>query len=129
LYLGSEAWMAKMREQIGLKPRCDEHPRAQRLAEKATMSAVVSGVAVCLSIDEERVRYSRGGVPRMLAAWIGRNEALLTNSEVAAGLRIRSATQVTRLVRQCDRELDQNPTLRGWLDRCVSTIRRKEVKG
>ncbi len=129
LYLGSEQWIEKIREQIDLKPRSDDHPRAQRLVDTVTMSAVVAGVAGCLSIDQERVRYSRGGVPRMLAAWIGRNEALLTNSEVAAGLRIRSATQVTRLVRRCDRELDKNPILRGWLDRCVSTIRGKRVKG
>jgi putative transposase len=129
IYLGSESWIEQIREQVNLRPRCDEHPRAQRLVDAATMSAVVNGVAKCLSIDEERVRYGRGGVPRMLAAWIGRNEALLTNGEIAAGLRIRSATQVTRLVQRCDRELDRNPTLRGWLDRCVSTIRRKEVKG
>lgn len=128
IYLGSEAWIEKVREQVNLKPRCDEHPRAQRLADTAPMSAIVAGVAACLSIDEERVRYRRGGVPRMLAAWIGSNEALLTYREIAAGLRIRGLTQVTNLIRRCDRELADNPVLQGWVDRCVSTIRGKSGK-
>ena len=125
MYLGSEAWIERMREQVALKPRSDEHSRSQRLVDRSSMSAVIDGVASCLSIDQSRIRSSRGGMPRMLAAWIARYETLLTNREIAAGLRLRSGSRVTQLVRRCDRELDGNPVLQGWVDRCVSTIRGK----
>ncbi|HEY8184288.1 MAG TPA: transposase [Thermoanaerobaculia bacterium] len=126
IYLGSDAWIEKMRAQVDLKPRCDEHPRAQRLLDSAPMSAVIAGVASCLSIDEERVRYRRGGVPRRLAAWIAHNETSLTNREIAAGLRLQSSSRVSQLVREFDRELIRNGVLQGWVDRCVSTIRGKK---
>jgi REP element-mobilizing transposase RayT len=125
IYLGSEDWIAKMREQVDLKPRCADHPRAQRLIEVTPMAAVIAGVATCLSIEEQRVRHGRGGIPRLMAAWIGSREAMLTNGEIAAGLRLRSGSRVTQLVRDFDRELDRNAVLQGWVDRCVSTIRRK----
>jgi hypothetical protein len=125
IYLGSKTWIEQVREQIGLKPRCDEHPRAQRLVDTTPMSAVIAGVAACLSIDQERVRSSRGSVPRMLAAWIACNETSLTNREIAAGLRLRSSSRVSQLVRQCEHELAGNPVLQSWIDRCVSTIRGK----
>ncbi|HYS52487.1 MAG TPA: transposase [Thermoanaerobaculia bacterium] len=125
MYLGSKAWIERVREQVQLKPRCDDHPRAQRLVDTAPMSAIIAGVASCLSIDEERVRYHRGGVPRMLAAWIACNETLLTNRQIAAGLRLRSSSRVSQLVRDFDRQLDGNEVLQGWVDRCVSTIRGK----
>ena len=125
IYLGSDTWIERMREQVALKPRSDDHPRSQRLVDRSSMSAVIEGVASCLSIDQNRIRTSRGGMPRMMAAWIACYETSLTNREIAAGLRLRSSSRVTQLVRRCDRELASNPVLQGWVDRCVSTIRGK----
>ena len=129
LYLGSEAWVEKMRQQVELKPRSNEHPRAQRLVHIAPMAAIVRGVAECLSIDEKRILHGRGGVPRMVAAWIGCKEALLTRREIAAGLGIHSASQVARLVRRMDEQLPGDTVLQGWIERCVSTIRGKQGEG
>jgi putative transposase len=125
IYLGSDTWIEQVREQVDLKPRSDEHPRAQRLVDTAPMSAVVAGVAECLSIDEERVRSGRGGLPRLLAAWIACNETLLTNREIAAGLRLRSSSRISQLARRCEGELVANPELQRRVDQCISTIRRK----
>ena len=129
IYLGSEAWVTNVREKIEIKPRSDEHPREQRLPVRHAMSTVVASVAEELAIDEQRIRNGRGGVPRMLAAWLGCYEALLTGREVAAGLRIKSSSQVTRLVRQFDRDLAASASLQATVDRCVSTLRRKNAKG
>jgi hypothetical protein len=59
----------------------------------------------------------------MMAAWLGWHEALLTNRDIAAGLRLQSSGHVSDLIRRCERELDRNPILRDGLDRCLSTIR------
>jgi REP-associated tyrosine transposase len=128
IYLGSKEWVADLREKIDVKPRSDDHPRFQRVVGQTSMAGVVAGVAECLSIDPERVRYGRSGTPRRMAAWIACNDALLTHREIAAGLRLRSSGHIAELVRRFDRELAANPVLQGWVDRCISTIRGKSGK-
>jgi len=125
LYLGSEDWLKRVREQIDLKPRADDHPRVQRVVGAPSMATIVGVVAATLSTGEDRVRRGRGGIPRMVAAWIGWNEALLTNRDIAAGLRMRSSGHVSDLVRHCERELAINPHLRACVDCCIATIRRE----
>jgi hypothetical protein len=89
------------------------------------MAVIVAVVAKTLSIDEILIRDGRGGLPRMVAAWIGCHEGLLTNREIAAGLRMRSSGHVSDLINRCERELSISPVLRACVDRCISTIRRK----
>jgi REP-associated tyrosine transposase len=125
MYLGSETWVDRMREKVELRPRCDAHPRDQRILKRPSMTEVVTAVADVIGIDEDRVRRGHGGIPRMLAAWLGSHEGFLTNSEIAAGLRLRSASRVTALVRSCDRQLDDNDEIREAIDRCVATLGRK----
>jgi len=125
IYLGSDAWIDSVRERVSLKPRSDDHARAQRTPGAPTMAEIVSAVAKTFSIDEDRIRYGRGGIPRMIAAWIGSHEALLTQRQIAAGLRFRNSGHVSELIGRCDRELDQNPILRDGVDHCVATMRRK----
>src|SRR5437016_8277307 len=113
----SDVCFFRSRDQVDIKPRADDHPRQQRVVGGPTMAAVVGAVANEFSIDEDRVRNGRGGVARMIAAWIGWNEALLTNRDIAAGLRLRSSGYVSRLIRRCDRKLGQDPRLRRCFDR------------
>ena len=122
MYLGSEQWMETVRDRVDLEPRADAHPRLQRLVAGATMTDVIRAVANALSIDEGRVRYGHGGTSRMIAAWIATYEGQLTNTEIAAGLRIRSSGHVSRLVNRCDQELRNDSRLRECVDRCLSTI-------
>ena len=123
LYLGSDAWVDKIREKVELKPRGAEHPRRERVVGRPSMSRVVSAVAQCLSIDETWIREGRGGMPRMCAAWIGFHEGLLTNAEIAAGLRLRSSGHVSDLIQRCDQELVTNEVARTLIDTCISTLR------
>ena len=125
MYLGSEAWIDDIREKIALKPRSDEHPRLQREVEQLAMADVITAVAQTWSTVPAIVRGSRGGVPRMVAAWVGCHEALLTNREIAAALRLRSSARVTQLVRECDQALSSSAQLRDAVDRSVATLRRK----
>jgi len=127
IYLGSDAWLDEVRARVALKPRADEHPRPQR-AFGATMADVITRVANALSIDESCIRNGRGGVARMVAAWIAWHEAGLINRQIAAGLRLRSEGQISRLVRQCEGELDRNAALRSCVDRCSATGRREKQK-
>lgn len=126
LYLGTEEWVDRVRERIELKPRADEHPRAQRIVATPAMIDVVSAVASVMCVDRERVRQD--GLPRLIAAWIGRNEALLTNRQIAAGLRLRSEAYIPRLVRDCDAEIDAHPMVRECIDRSISTLRGKSYR-
>jgi REP element-mobilizing transposase RayT len=125
IYLGGEEWIERVRERVDLKPRADDHPRLQRVVAAPAMATIVAAVATTLSIDEDRVRHGRGGIPRMVAAWIGWHEALLPNRDIAAGLRIQSTGHVSGLIRRCDRELALNPVVQECIDRCVATIRRE----
>ena len=119
IYLGSDAWIETVRERITLKPRCEEHPRCQRLPATTTMSDIISAVSGTLNVDQDCVRLERG-LPRRVAAWLGWNEALLTGPEIAAGLRL-SYGRVSQLVSDCDRELRDDAHIRD----AVSTIVRK----
>jgi putative transposase len=129
MYLGSEGWIERVRERIDLKPRSDDHPSAQRLIAAPSIGAVIAGVAKTFAIDEERIRHGKGGVPRSMTAWIAWHDALLTNREIAAGLRVRSSGHVSRMVQRFERELADNPLLREGVDRCLSTIRGKKAEG
>ncbi len=121
IYLGGEAWSERIQDELTLKLRSDEHPRSQRLARLPAMPDVIAAVAEVWKTDEDHIRYGRGGIPRMVAAWVA-CDALLTSREIAAGLRIRSAGHITKLIRECDRTLDQSSALRDSVDRCISTL-------
>jgi REP element-mobilizing transposase RayT len=119
-YLGSEEWRDEIRGRVMLKPRADEHPARQRVVTTPSISQVIRAVATTLSIDEPNVRAGR--VPRMVAAWVASNEALLTHREIAAGLRLRSVGHISNLVRECERRLDADTSLRAVVDAVCSTM-------
>ena len=126
IYLGSEDWMERVRERVDLKPRASEHPRMQRVVAQPSMAHIVRTVADTLAIDETRIREGRGGIARMVVAWIAWYTGQLTAAEIAAGLRLACSGYVSRLVQRCDRELRDDLLLRDCVDRCLSTIGRKK---
>jgi len=128
IYLGSDEWRERVRERVDLKPRADEHPRVQRLVGEPSMDRIIRVVADMFSIHESRIRMGRGGLPRMLTAWIAWHEGLLTNVEIAAGLRLRYSGQISRLAEQCDRVLSGNPALRNYVNVCLSTGSRSHAQ-
>lgn len=126
-YLGSDEWMKSVREKIELRPRSTEHSVAVRRAGRATMTDIVTVVADVLCIDVDSVRNERGGPGRMLASWIGVYEGMLTNSEIAAGLRM-SCSSVSRLLQKCESELKARPVVQRCIDQCISTLRSRHAK-
>jgi hypothetical protein len=87
-YLGSDEWLDQVKRKVDEKLRSDDHPWQQRAVRIPTMAAVADVVGKTLNADLHR----RGNtMPRSIAAWIASNEALLTNRQIAAGLRLRSA--------------------------------------
>ena len=127
IFLGGRAFRQQMRALVESKLRSSEHVRAQRNVGRPDMAAIISAVASCLGVPEERIRGGHFGIPRRLAAWIGRKEGMLTNRSIANGLRLRTPSHVSRLISECDRELSRDAMLRECLDRCVSTLRGKEA--
>lgn len=125
IYLGSDDWLEEIKQEIALKPRASEHPKTQRMFDGLSMAEVVAAVAEALAIDEDWVRGGHGGFPRMIAAWIASRDGYLSNTQIAAGLRLRSASHVSALVRSCDQELSRNVAVRHHVETCISTIRRK----
>lgn len=128
VYLGSEAWLAGVRDRIELKPRANEYPRAQRDILRPKMGGILIAVANVFGVPEDDVRRGRGGTPRSVAAWIACYEGMLTNAEIAAALRLRSDGHVTKLVTTCERDLRRSPHLRECVDRCMATLGRKKWK-
>ena len=123
MYLGSASWIERMRALVESKPRSDEHSRAQRLIPRLTMVKVTRSVASACDIDPDTLRNTRGGVARMLAAWIGWNEGLLRLREIAASLRLRSSGYISTLVRRCDAELDRDKLLQRLADKALMSLR------
>lgn len=111
LYLGSEEWMDRVKEELHRKPRPDDHPRAQREPDERTMADVIKAVAETYGINEQMLRLTRGGEARTLAAWLGRHEARLGLRAIAAGLRVRSIGHVSNVIRLCDRQMKESSSL------------------
>ena len=126
-YLGSDEWLKSVREKVELRPRSTEHSLAVRRVGRSTMTDIVSVVADSLRIDPVVVRHKRGGVGRMIASWLGVYEGMLTNSEIAAGLRV-SCSSVSRLLQKCEAELKADATIQRCVDECVSALRRRNAK-
>ena len=127
-YIGGSEWKGEVQDRITLKPRCSEHPHEQRNAESLTMVDVVAAVADSCGLEPVRIRSGLDRKSRMIAAWIAWNEARLTGSEIAAGLRLRSSGYISRLIRHCDAALDRDSGLRLDVERCLSTLGRKGRK-
>lgn len=109
IYLGGEEWIDEVRERIALKPRSEDYPRCQKLPY--SMDDVITCVARTFSVPEERIRNGRGGSHRMVAAWLGWNNALLTSREIGSALNIRSS-QVARLVSRCESDSEASEAIR-----------------
>jgi REP element-mobilizing transposase RayT len=121
IYLGNEEWVAGVRARVESAIRPDEHPRPQRHIRRS-MAHVITSVATAMQIDERWLRLGRGGRERMLAAWLAINECGLTLSATAAGLRLRSSSHVSAIVRGCDEQLESDLELRTALERCSQTL-------
>ena len=122
-YLGSDAWIKKMRRQIETKPRSTDHPRIQRAAGRPKMQTIVSAVAKAAGETAACIRSTRGHILRNLVAWLGWHEGWVTLRSIAASLRLRSEGHISSLIRRCEEIFAENPTLLAQHDVAVAAVR------
>lgn len=123
MFLGSDRWIRSLRKFVEAKPRSSEHPREQRAVGRPKMHRVVEAVARAAATTSAKLRMSRGGPLRRLAAWIGWHEGWLTLANIAAGLRLRSEGHISNLIRMAEREFGRSSGMLTLLDTALATIR------
>jgi putative transposase len=124
LFLGTAPWIEKMQALIDAKPRSSEHPAEQRYAGRPSVDQIINVVAEVFVESPREIRQRHGGVERRLVAWLACYEGMRRLGGIAAALRLRSTTRVSKLIAECDRQLDHDATLRGTVDRCTDLLRR-----
>ena len=122
-FLGSEAWIARMRTLVESKPRSAEHPRTQTAVGRPSVDTIVTAVAEVFDIETDDVRNGRGGAPRMILAWMARYEGIARLGGIAATLRLRSSGYISDLIAYCERQLCGDAWLRDLVDQCVARLR------
>ncbi len=122
IYLGSPDWLERVQGKIDAKPRNSEHPVIQRHLKGWVIADVIDCVAGVFGPRGDALRQSRGGTARMLTAWVGSYECLLPLGTIAAGLRLRSTSHVSRMIRRCDQQLRVDPELRERLEQCRAAL-------
>lgn len=121
-YIGGKEWLRSIREKLELEPRADRLTLKQRRVGRPNANDVVNAVAAALGEPVAEIQFGRANRARMLAAWLGSNEGLLKRREIASALRV-SESSVRRLLEKCERELADDPTMRGSLDATLAKLR------
>jgi putative transposase len=123
IFLGSEPWMVQMRKLVESKPRSNEHPRKQRAVGRPSMSKIVSALSAVTGLAVDEVRGKKARHIRDLVAWIGWNEGLAPLGVIAAALRLRSESYMSRLIRRCEQAFSSDGRLLTTLDQTLALLR------
>jgi REP element-mobilizing transposase RayT len=123
LFLGTEGWIEKMRVLVESKLRSKEHPAEQRLVGRPTVARIIQVVAEVFKGTEDGIRNRHGGDARKLVSWLGCYEGIERLCGIAAALGLRSTSQVSVMIEQCERKLGKDDDLLAKLDRCRELLR------
>jgi REP element-mobilizing transposase RayT len=123
IYLGTDEWTKRMRKIVESKPQSTDHPKVQRAVGRPQMHTIIQTVSRIAKVQHDIVRSIRGGSLRLLAAWLGWYEGLVTLRSIAAALRLRSEGYVSTLIRRCEREFRADRQLLAHLDAALALIR------
>ncbi len=123
IYLGSTAFIESIRAKIEAEPRSTAIPRAQREAGRPDVVKVIATVAAMCGTAEASITTQRGGVERMLAAYLARTEGLIKLREIAARLDLRSEGTVSALVTRCERAMKKDQALAQLAEQCRIPLR------
>ncbi len=123
IYLGTEEWTKRMRTIVESKPRSTDHPKPQRAVGRPRMDTIVQTVSWIAKVPHDIVRSIRGRSLRLLVAWLGWHEGLVTLRSIAAALRLRSEGHVSNLIRRCEREFSIDRRLLVHLDAALVSLR------
>jgi hypothetical protein len=124
IFLGSDDWAKTMRTKVESKPRSTDHPKKQRAIGRPKMPAIVAAVATAAGKSADIIRATRGCTPRMLIAWIGWHEGLVTLRTIAASLRLRSEGHISNLIRRCELAFSSDAALLAQMDGAIAELRR-----
>jgi hypothetical protein len=80
-------------------------------------------VAEVMNVSVTDIVEDRGGLPRMLAAYIAVKEGLVRLREVAAILTLRSSGHISDLVRRCARSIGQERDVAARAAECLARLR------
>jgi REP element-mobilizing transposase RayT len=126
LVLGSEAFVARVRELIDEKTRADrEYTREQRFVGRPTIDAVVRAVATHCQVEPRAIHTGHGGLARMLTAGLAVDVGLARLVPVARTLGLESPSRVSTLASRCRAEIDSTPDLRDLRDRILADLHPK----
>jgi hypothetical protein len=123
IYLGTEEWAKQMRKVVESKPRSTDHPKVQRAVGRPTMDTIIETVSNIANVSNEVVRTIRGGSHRLLIAWLGWHEGLVTLRSIAASLRLESEGYISTLIRRCELEFSADQQLLADLDAALASMR------
>jgi len=123
MYLGSDPWAKEMRALVESTPRSTDFPIIERAVGRPAMPAILEAVSQACGESAETIRDDGSCFARRLAAWLGRNEGLLTLRSIGASLRIRSEGHVSRLIQHCEGDLASGGDRVAQLDRALATLR------
>lgn len=112
LFLGTEEWLRKMHQKVTIKWSQTDIPHDQRAATHPSMGVIVGVVSKALATTRRDIRAGHGGLPRMVAAWLGVYDGRRRLRVIAQTLRLRSCSRVTQLVQQCERLLRRDLSFR-----------------
>jgi putative transposase len=121
IYLAGEEWIARIQAKIDQAPRSPDHPKPQRHPRRPRMDEILSAVAQTFGTTVNAIRTQRGGVPRMVAAWLGVFDGIHFRRTIAAELGIGNG-RVTTLVTACARALESDDHLRTLIEKARHRI-------
>ena len=127
LFLGTTAWIERMRTLVESEPRSREHPAEQRFVGRPSVTRIVEVVAEVFQETEEEIRTRHGGVERNIVSWLGCYEGMRKLTGIAEVLGLRSTSRVSAMITECDRDLGEDDMLRITVDRCIDLLRQRPV--
>ena len=123
IYLGTEAWVEKMRALVEAEERSEEHPKTQRFIARPTVEKVIATVAEVLEVPIEEITEQHGAFGRTLVAHLAFHEGLIRLRAIARSLTLRSSGHISNLVRRCKERIRQQSDVADVIAECLSRLR------
>jgi REP element-mobilizing transposase RayT len=123
IYLGTSGWLERMRAWVEGEERSVEIPKTQRYIARPNAEQVLEAVAEVMEVSVADIVEDRGGLPRMLTAYLGVHEGLLRLREVARSLTLRSSGHISDLVRRCVQAIERQRDVATLVAECLARLR------